>query len=103
MRQEPQGEERDDLRIGALASVIWNCNLDTSKIGGMIEPHSYLSGWNNDRVGIMAFQSQQEKERVKEESTGLGLNLNDPVDWENFTTGLIKAVGGKLASTRKDN
>lgn len=105
MDQEPQGEERDDLRIGALASVIWNCNLDTKEMGGPLVPDSYIAGWKDeDRIAVLALRPKQadredgEKQPTTKKASGSGsgsLDLNDPVDWENFTTGLIKSVGGR--------
>lgn len=93
--QEPVGEERDDLRIGALASVMWNCNIDTRE--GTVVPQSYVAGFNKERNGIFAFCSEKgrEKERGEGGSQTGTLDLNDPIGWENFTTGLVKAVGRK--------
>lgn len=95
--KEPHGEERDDLRIGALASVIWNCNIDTKAIGGPLQPLSYLSGWNGDRVSFLALKPKKlEQDQVGSSAGNAGnigsgkLNLNDPIGWENFTTGLRK-------------
>lgn len=98
MEDEPHGEERDDLRIGALASVIWNCNIDTKAIGGPLQPLSYLSGWNSDRVSFLALKPKELEQAQAQSgsivSIGNGgsgkLNLDDPIGWENFTTGLRK-------------
>lgn len=101
MRDEPHGEERDDLRIGALASVLWNCNIDT-KENGVIEPRDYISGWNSERVGLFMLKPKELRETEAQGASGNGngggggqLDLNDPIGWENFATGLIKVVGGR--------
>lgn len=91
---EPIGEERDDLRIGALASVILSMNIDTQALGGLLEPLRYESVTYQDRTYRMALkepedvrQDQQGQQDQAEDRT-----VNNPVVWENFTTRLCKAM-----------
>lgn len=84
MDLEPIGEERADLRMGALASVILNMNLDTKSLGGALQPLSYISGWGRDRVYVLALKPEEIGE-ISHSDT-----LNNPINWQNFKTGLIK-------------
>lgn len=97
---EPVGDERADLRIGALASVIYNMNLDTRKTG-VIQPYRYISGWSNDKVHMLAFRPEPEdlvSDVMASSSAGQSSadrTLNNPTVWENFKAGLRKVYGGK--------
>lgn len=85
---EPIGDERDDLRIGALASVIWNTNLDTKKMGGLLKPVRYAAGWTEDRTFVFGVLPNKPITDDTRDNT-----LNDPVNFANFKTGLIKVYG----------
>lgn len=99
MRREPHGEERDDLRIGALATVVLNtADIDHKAIGGMIKPKGYIAGWSRDLKYTMTSIPPELEAEIEKGASGGGnsgsasgkINLNDPVGWENFTTGLQK-------------
>lgn len=107
MEEEPHGEERQDLRIGALGSILLNTTLDTRDEGPLL-PDSYIAGWDNERTFYLTVKSPQllEEERLarergevrEQQSGGRKLDLNDPVGWENFAVGLRK-----MAHSLKDN
>lgn len=92
---EPIGEERDDLRIGALASVIYNMNLDTRKLGGPIKAHRYITGWADDRVHMMMLVPDQTQieGNLSGHQSGSDHTLNNPSVWQNFKAGLKKVYG----------
>lgn len=77
--------------MGALASVLWNVNVRTDEIGGLIEPLGYVSGFGKDRVCIVAFKPLEEKG----EGTNVDQTVNNPIVWENFKTNLIKVYKTK--------
>jgi len=87
MEVEPIGEERDDLRIGALASVLLNLNIDTKAVGGSLQPQSYISGWGKDLVYVLTIKPPELDEIVTSPSSS---PLSDPIAWENFTSELVK-------------
>lgn len=92
---DPIGEERADLRIGALATVLLNTSdIDHDKIGGLIKPRGYIAGWSKDLEYTLTPMPKELKEELakKSESESV-LNLSDPIGWENFATKLIKYVG----------
>lgn len=88
MDLEPIGEERADLRMGALASVLLNINIDTKKIGGLIQPRRYITGWGDDRVYVMVLKQEDEKESVEEKKP----DINDPSVWNSFVRDLSMAI-----------
>lgn len=84
------------MRAGALASVMLNMNIDTKKIGGLLEPKDYISGWGEDRTYIMALKPPKvEKETDSSSDSSIDRTVNNPVVWENFTTNLVKMMGYK--------
>lgn len=93
MDEEPIGEERADLRMEALASVIWNVNVSSKEIGGVIEPQRYVSGFNRDRVCVLMLKPKEE-DTADKLGTSEDRTVNNPVVWRNFTTNLLKAYGG---------
>jgi hypothetical protein len=102
---EPIGDERDDLRIGALASVIYNMNLDTRKTG-VIKSYRYVTGWGNDKVHMLALEPNAEDAKAANQGSGYGpgsgsgsdCTLNNPIVWENFKAGLKKVYGARKAN-----
>lgn len=73
------------MRIGALASLIYNVNIDTRK-SGVIKPNRYIMGATEDsRTYVFSLKP---KEKKLEDET-----LNNPVKWNNFKAGLKKAAG----------
>ena len=86
---EPFGEVREDLRIGALASVILNTTIDTEKIGGMLHPYSYVSGWSEERVYSLGMVPREVEKVVEDDSDK---TLNNPIVWNNFVTRLQKGL-----------
>ena len=68
MEEEPHGEERQDLRIGALGSILLNTTLDTRDEGPLL-PDSYIAGWDNERTFYLTVKSPQllEEERLARE------------------------------------
>lgn len=77
---EPIGEERDDLRIGALGTIFWNANLDTKK-SGVIKADRYGLGWGTDKIhrfGVVP-GADREKDRETEDRS-----LNNPAVWNSF-------------------
>lgn len=95
MDEEPIGEERADLRAGALASVLWNVNLDTKKLGGSVKPLGYVSGVGDGRMCVIALKPDDYQE--SEGSAGgayADQTLNDPIVWENHVAQMIKYHGG---------
>jgi hypothetical protein len=84
MAIEPIGEERADLRVGALASVFLNMNIDTKATGGVLQPERYVSGWGPDRVYMLAIKPPG----MDQESTKEDQSLNNPIVWDNFTASL---------------
>lgn len=80
--EEPIGEERADLRTGALATVIWNTSLDTKKMGGQINPTRYVVGWGRDRNHIMTLKP---KEKIQTDTENLpDQTLNNKSKWSDF-------------------
>lgn len=86
MAEEPIGEERDDLRIGALASVFLNMNIDTKETGGILKPQSYISGWGEDRVYVLGVKSPEMEEA--EARAKVDNSLNNPIVFDNFIANL---------------
>lgn len=87
---EPIGEERDDLRIGALSSTILNMNIDTRKIGGSIKPQDYSVGWNESRNQIFGLVpvSMQGNNIISNE----GKDINDPEVWKATKASLLSGL-----------
>lgn len=96
VEDEPIGEERDDLRIGALMTVMYNMNIDTRETGPL-KSHRYISGWGEDRVHALVLRPQMDK--TDSDGNGSGdQSLNNPTNFANFKTGLVKVYGtGKRA------
>lgn len=94
--EEPIGEERADLRMGALASVLWNVNVSTKEIGGLIEPFGYVSGFGKDRVCVLTLKPKEDEDTdvTSKIGTDEDRTLNNPTVWANFKTQMIKYHGG---------
>lgn len=92
--EEPIGEERADLRTGALATVIYNMNLDTKSIGGVITPHRYVSAWGKDHEHVLALKPRETRKPDAPIDNATDTTVNNPVVWENFIAGLVKSSGG---------
>ncbi len=69
------------MRIGALSSVILNCNLDTRK-DGSLKPNHYLAGWGEDRKYLMIFQPQDIEKEVESRNRTEDKSLNNPEVWK---------------------
>jgi hypothetical protein len=89
-RLHPIGEERDDLRIGALGSIIWNCNIDTRN-GKDIKADKYIVGWGRDRNHVLRFHPER-KDQVNGSNDQ---SLNNPAVWADFKANMKAAAKGK--------
>lgn len=90
VEDEPIGEEREDLRTGALMTAMYNMNIDT-KDKGPLKSHRYISGWGEDRVHALVLRPEA-GEKGSGNVTG-DQSLNNPTNFANFKTGLIKVYG----------
>lgn len=89
MRQEPFGETRADLRIGALASVIARANIDSKKHPNC-DPTAYRVGLTGDGEYIFMFYDDSQV-------TSPATREYTAEEWEDFKSS-FKAWGKSTGS-----
>lgn len=92
-RLHPIGEERDDLRIGALGSIIWNCNIDTRN-GKDIKADRYIVGWGRDRKHVMQFRPHDNSLENDSDGSETDGSLNNPAVWAELKANIKAAAKG---------
>lgn len=90
--KDDYGEERNDLRMGAIASLLVNLNVDTRKIGGNTRPNRYISTWDDKRDYHLVYQYDI-KSNSDDNNKLKTSNRLTKESWENIKTGFAKAFG----------
>lgn len=86
---EPWGEDRNDLRAGALVAALFNCNIDSRKTRPF-HPYNYVMGRQNERSGfVLAYKPDESEKNINSERKP----LTSPSEWSQVLN-MARALNG---------